>query len=109
MPVRCVSVAVTPSVANGVRTRAWKEPSGIRRFSRERADAAQQVLGNQDAGLARLVALLQPARARKAHARLLEHRRDKRLHPLEEDLASRERRRVDREECLADARGASFL
>src|SRR5438874_13614736 len=111
MPVTWVRVAVMPSVANGARRQAWK-PSAVSRMgglAGETADRRQQLGGDANPFAQRARAVTVPALARQPHALLLDHRRDQRFYPLEIDFASRERRRVDRDERLADAGGAAFL
>src|SRR6516225_10171705 len=96
MPVTCESVAVMPSVANGVRTHAWKastrcDPSGILLLPREGANLAQQVGRHGHALLLGLAAIIAPPGAGQANFRILRHRGDQRLDALVEDVVAGER------------------
>src|SRR6185295_12202023 len=110
----CRSSAAMPTVANGVRTRAWNAstlapPSGKGGGSGQRADLRQQLRRDGDAVPVRAVAVGAAPIARQAHAVVLAHRRHQRLDALEEDVAAGERARIDGQERLADARGPAFL
>src|SRR5690349_7131789 len=104
MPVTCLSVAVMPSVANGVRRHAWKA-SGTRGFACQRADLRHQVRGNGNALAARLLRVAAAALAWQAHLGVFAHDGHQRFYPLEVGLVACERSRIDREDRLADARG----
>src|SRR5258706_5213466 len=107
IPVTCVSVAWMPSVAKGVRMRAWNA-SGIF-ISGKCADPGEEIRGKRDAVALRPLAILAAALARQAHGGILGHRVDEHLDAIVERLASDERARIDREEGLADSRGLAFL
>src|SRR5688572_27770080 len=114
MPVTCVSVVVMPRVAKGARRQAWKasvsmRPSGMRCLSGEGADLRHQVGGKLEAVARGALAIVAAALARKAHARVLRHRGDERFDALEENILARERRRIDRDDRLPDARGLALL
>src|SRR3954470_3542631 len=81
MPVTCLSVAVIPSVAKGVRTHAWKTdapPSGMGRFSGKRANLREQFRGNAHALALVAFAIGAAALAGKAHLVVGQHRSDQR-------------------------------
>src|SRR5690242_1278027 len=76
MPVTKRSLAVMPSVANGVRTHAWKAealPSGMGFLAGQCADLLHQVRGNGDALALRALAVGATALARQAHVVVGQH------------------------------------
>src|SRR6478736_5976272 len=112
MPVTYRSVAVMPSVANGVRTHAWNPAalaSGIRSLSGQRANLRHQLRRHRHALALRALAILAAPLARQAHFIVGEHRLDQGLHALVVHAAPGERARVDGENRLADARGPSLV
>src|SRR5205809_3296015 len=93
MPLTCLSVAVMPSVANGVRTHAWNAPalpSGMGGFPRERADLREEVRGDAHAFSLPALAIGAASLAGKPHVIVGEHRLDERLDPPAVHRPSRE-------------------
>src|SRR5256885_1621127 len=111
MPVTCVSVLVMPRVAKGARRHAWNVSPGscMGLAPGERTHLRKQLLRHLQTLAPCALAQLPPPIAGQAHARILAHRGDERLHALVEDVVARERARVDREDRLPDARGPALL
>src|SRR3954468_17925295 len=110
MPVTCRSVVLMPSVANGVRMQAAKAstrpPSGIGGLAGQLANLREELRGDLKPGRIALRGLVAP-RAGQAHAPVLQHGGEERLHPLQVDVATGEGARIDGEEALPDPRGTS--
>src|SRR5271154_908155 len=103
IPVTCVSLAMMPRVANGVRTQAWnactRAPSGMGALSRKHANLFEEVRRHVHALANRTLEVVQPALARQANFRVYGHRGHECFDTLEENVIARERTGIDREKC----------
>src|ERR1700680_4121084 len=103
-----------PSVAKGARRQAWKVSrsrlaSSTGGLSGQVADSREELARHVEPVALGALAIAAAPLAREAHPGLSDHGGDERLDALEEDFPARERRRIDGDERLADARGPAFF